>query len=146
MQMKERKFTITNPWLLEIGGGVFFAFFLRWSQVLFMIRLLFEPSSRWNGLAGPEYIAILLGLLSRKAGAAFVIVSACTGGLNLFQLIATLCSLGFLGWMEQRNSKKKKVNEEACCVFIKVQRLALFWPLAILFGLGWIGLHLNKAL
>lgn len=146
MQLKEQKFTITNSWVLEVGGGIFFAFFLRWSQVLFMIRVLFESSSRWSGLAGPEYIAILLGFVSRKASAAFAVATACTGGLNFFQLLAVLCSLGLWEWLEQRNEKKKKSDEEVCCVFIKVHRTPLFWPLVVLFGMGWIGLHLNSIL
>lgn len=146
MQLRERKFTITNPLVLEIGGGIFFALFLRWSQVLFMIRVFFDSSSRWSGLAGPEYIAILLGFLSRKAGAAFAFATAITGGLNFFQLLAILCSLGLWEWLERRNEKKKKSNEEVCCVFIKVHRIPIFWPLVTLFGIGWIGLHLNSIL
>lgn len=143
MQIKEQRITITNPWVLEIGGGIFFALFLRWSQVLFMIRVLFESSSRWSGLAGPEYIAILLGLISRKAAASFAIVTAYTGGLNFFQLIAVLFSLGLWEWLKQ---KEKRSNEKVCCVFVRISRMSIFWPLVVLFVFGWVGLHLNSIL
>ena len=92
--MKDIKFTLSTPWILEAGGGIFFAFLLRWTDLLFALRNLLLPLSKMTGLSGAEYIGLLLGHYSTLGGVAFIVATGLTGGVNLVQLVVTLLALG----------------------------------------------------
>ena len=105
--MKDFKFTLSTPWVLEVGGGVFFAFLLRWTDILFSLRNLLLPLSSWTGISGAEYIGLSLGRYSTLGGVAFILTTGLTGGVNLIQLGITLLALGV--WeIGKRNGKAIK--------------------------------------
>ena len=105
--MKDFKFTLSTPWVLEVGGGVFFAFLLRWTDILFSLRNLLLPLSGWTGISGAEYIGLILGRYSTLGGVAFILTTGLTGGVNLIQLGITLLALGV--WeIGKRNGKAIK--------------------------------------
>lgn len=91
-------FSITKVWVLEILGGLALGIVLRLTDVLFMLRGALFESSNWLGLAGPEYLALILGSFSRLGAGTFIIFTALTGGINGVELFCTLVALGIWEW------------------------------------------------
>ena len=140
---RKKEFTIKNPWVLKILGGAFFAMFLRWTEVIFMIRMAFVSSSRWNGLAGPEYVAMALGYYSRFGGAVFAAVTAATGGIDGGQLIATLGALGVWEWRVRTMPKVGKGKKENQDWAESLKKEPVVPAIICLFVLGWLWMQLK---
>lgn len=131
---KEKKIQISDLKTLEILGGLFLGLIFRWSGILFDIRRFFSSSAHWSGIAGPEYIILGVGYFSRLGAAFFALFMVWSGGINGGQWIASMVSLGVLEWKMRSN----QVEEECCCLFLKIGRTTFFWPLASLILVGWI--------
>lgn len=97
-------FSITKFWVLEILGGLVLGMVIRLTDVLFMLRGALLESSNWLGLAGPEYVALILGGFSRLGAATFILFTSLTGGVNGVELFCTLVALGIWEWQVRRRA------------------------------------------
>lgn len=97
-------FSITKKWILEIVGGLALGIVIRLTDVLFMLRGALLESSKWVGLAGPEYVALVLGSFSRLGATTFIIFTSLTGGVNGVELFCTLVALGIWEWQVRRRA------------------------------------------
>ena len=137
------EFTITNPWILETLGGAFFAMFLRWTEVIFMIRTLFASPSSWTGLAGPEYVALGLGCFSRFGAGIFALVTGVTGGIDGGQLVAVLIALGVWEWRVRTMPKVGKGKKENQDWAESLKKEPVVLAIICLFVLGWLWMQLK---
>ena len=97
-------FSMTKLWALEILGGLLLGIVIRLTDVLFMLRGALLESSNWLGLAGPEYVALILGSFSRLGAATFIVFTGLTGGVNGVELFCTLAALGIWEWQVRRRA------------------------------------------
>ena len=139
--MRKWDFRIKKMWLLEILGGAFFAIFIRWTEVVFMTRNFFLGSSNWSGLAGPEYIAMILGCGSRLGAGIFTLLTALTGGIDAAQMTCTLTALGLWEWQTRERGSSRKIPKG---IWNQIRGLPIFWPLVALLCLGWLSLQFKN--
>ena len=117
--------------------------FIRWTEVIFMIRNIFALSSNWTGVAGPEFLALGLGYFSRFGGAVFIIVTGITGGVDLAQMASTLLALGAWEWLSRKTrvGEKRKREDEGFVESLKNKPEAMALIVLIIFS--WLSFQLK---